>query len=225
MSGQKSIQILSVAQIVREAKPVSGEVCPLCGGPAEVDLFWSTSKDNPGVKVLKKQTCCGGHPRRTSRYHSSERVMAHCPVRVEIVVTEMETPAAELPEPETVTLRLVPADRVGDSGKVVAHCPVPVKIVTSEMEAPAAELPEPILVQEEETSLEEPETVVLRLVPAQDPSPPASRDPVGDLDAVLSFLSGCPDEALDEIGRLAELTREFKARRLGLKLRPVGVPR
>lgn len=201
LSGQKFLQVLSVAQIVREKKPVAGEICPLCGGPAEVDLFWSTSKDNPGVKILKKQTCCGGHPRRSSRYHPSEKGLARCPVQVEIVATETET---SLEEPESAA----------------ADCSV-----TAEMQAPAAELPEPIFVPEEETSLQEPETVVLRLVPAQAPPPAAPRDPVGELDAVLSFLSGCPDDALDEIGRLAELTRQYKARRLCLKLRPVGVPR
>lgn len=180
MSGQKFLQVLSVAQIVREKKPVAGETCPLCGGPAEVDLFWSTSKDNPGVKILKKQTCCGGHPRRSSRNHPSEKGLARCPVQVEIVATETETPSAELQEA--------------------------------------------ILVPEEETSLQEPETVALRLVPAQAPPPPVRRDPVGDLDAVLGFLSACTDDALDEIGRLAELTRQYKARRLCLKLRSVGGP-
>ena len=161
MAGQKSIQILAVAQIIHEKKPVAGEVCPLCGGPAEVDLFWSISSENPGVRVLKKQTCCGGHPRRSSRYHSSEKVAGRCPVWVEIVDTELETPAAEL----------------------------------------------------EDTSLDEPETLVISLVPAQAPPLPVPRETAGELDAVLDFLSRCPDEALDEIGLLVEVTREFKARR------------
>lgn len=171
MQGQKTIQILSVAQIIREKKPVAGEVCPTCGGPAEVDLFWSTSADNPGVKILKRQTCCGGHPRRSSRYHPSEKVVARCPVRVEIVATETEPPAAELP----------------------AHHE-----------------------ESEDGILDEPETVVLRLVPAQAPPPPVQDGT--QLDAVLEFLTGCSDEMLDEIGRLAELTREYNARRRALRI-------
>ena len=158
-----------MAQIVRPKKPIAGEICSLCGGPAEVDLFWSTSANSPGIKVLKKQTCCGGHPRRTSRFQPSEKGAPRCPVRIEIVASE------------TATL--------------------------------AAELPPPVSVPEGATSLPKPEPVVLRLVPAQPPPPPPRPYAAANLDAALNFLSGCPEGALDEILRLAAVTREFKARR------------
>ena len=66
--------------------------------------------------------------------------------------------------------------------------------------------------------VEEPETVVLRLVPAQAPPPAVRREAAGELDAVLDFLASCPDEALDEICRLAEVTRELRVRRASLRI-------
>ncbi len=72
--------------LIPPKKAEAGEPCPKCGGPAEVDLFWSTSPDNPEVRVLKKQICCGGRPGRSSRFRPQPT--PHCPVQVVIVESQ-----------------------------------------------------------------------------------------------------------------------------------------
>ena len=80
------VQVVDVPLLIPSKKTETGETCPECGGPAEVDLFWSTSPDNPEVRVLKKQTCCGGRPGRSSRFRTQP--LARCPVQVVIVESQ-----------------------------------------------------------------------------------------------------------------------------------------
>src|SRR4051794_35607942 len=58
------------AQLELSSSPEGGganHVCPQCGGPAEVETFWSTSPNRPGLKILKRQVFCGKRPRRGFR--------------------------------------------------------------------------------------------------------------------------------------------------------------
>ncbi|MBN9420574.1 hypothetical protein ABS71_16345 [bacterium SCN 62-11] len=92
MRAQAFLQVVDVPLLVPAKKAEASGTCPQCGGPAEIDLFWSTSPDTPGRKVLKRQICCGGRRARASRFRPSP--VARCPVRVEVVQEE------ETPEPE-----------------------------------------------------------------------------------------------------------------------------
>lgn len=103
------VQVADVPLLLPPKKAEAGETCPQCGGPAEVDLFWSTSPENPGQKVLKKQICCGGRPGRNSRYRTSP--VTHCPVQVMILeqaeVVALASPPEPNPEPDlSLTARL-----------------------------------------------------------------------------------------------------------------------
>lgn len=65
-------------------KAESNFVCPQCGGPAEMETFWSTSPNRPGLKILKRQIFCGKRPKRGFR----NRPSSNCPVVVEEIGTE-----------------------------------------------------------------------------------------------------------------------------------------
>jgi hypothetical protein len=96
------LQVRSVPLVLPPKKAEATETCPLCGGPAEIDLFWSTSLDQPGVRVLKRQICCGGRRGRPSRFRTAE--VPRCPVQVEIL--EREEPQEPLFPPESLSARL-----------------------------------------------------------------------------------------------------------------------
>ena len=87
------VQVVDVPLLIPPKKAETGETCPECGGPAEVDLFWSTSPDSPAVRVLKKQICCGGRPGRNSRLRNQPTV--HCPVQV-VIVESQTNPECEV---------------------------------------------------------------------------------------------------------------------------------
>lgn len=96
------LQVRSIPLVIPPKKAEATGTCPLCGGPAEIDLFWSTSVDQPGVKVLKRQICCGGRRGRPSRFRTAET--HHCPVQVEIL--ESQHPQEPLFAPETLDTQL-----------------------------------------------------------------------------------------------------------------------
>ncbi|MBX3166715.1 MAG: hypothetical protein KF760_04855 [Candidatus Eremiobacteraeota bacterium] len=92
---QAIVQVVDVPLLIPAQKAATTEICPQCGGPAEVDLFWSTSPGCPGLKVLKKQTCCGGRRGRHSRFRAQP--LKRCPVKVEIVESQPICSAVPLP--------------------------------------------------------------------------------------------------------------------------------
>ena len=85
--------------VIPSRKIAMSDCCPECGGPAEVDLFWSTSPQEPGLKTLKKQICCGGRPGRNSRHRPTPA--PRCPVQVVVVETHALTTECPSLPPES----------------------------------------------------------------------------------------------------------------------------
>lgn len=99
VKSQAIVQVVDVPLLIPPKKAEAMEICPACGGPAEVDLFWSSSPETPRLKVLKKQICFGGRPGRSTRFRTTP--VARCPVQVVIVETASESEVvAEIAQPQ-----------------------------------------------------------------------------------------------------------------------------
>ena len=99
MKSQAIVQVADVPLLIPPKKAEAMEICPGCGGPAEVDLFWSSSPETPRLKLLKKQICCGGRPGRSARFRTTP--VARCPVQVVIMETASESEVvAEIAQPQ-----------------------------------------------------------------------------------------------------------------------------
>ncbi|MFN8610262.1 MAG: hypothetical protein U0931_22185 [Vulcanimicrobiota bacterium] len=196
-----------------EDKADSNFVCPRCGGPAEMETFWSTSPNRPGLKILKRQVFCGKRPRRGFR----NRPSTNCPVVVEEIGTE-----AISESPRKLQLSLVRLD-------------VP---------APVAVLPEESGMEQSESPAGGSQTLSSGRRSGQGMGPDgfagsAGRSPAAvgrvlvsdesgpdlaiELDRVIEFMAGLPEEGVQELLQLARLEcqRAQLRSRLEVRLRDI----
>ena len=210
----------------------SNFVCPRCGGPAEMETFWSTSPNRPGLKILKRQIFCGKRPRRGFR----NRPTSSCPVVVEEIGTESlaEQTVRESVDPPARKLHLSivkvevqpPADSEATPTNSNTHREDPMES-TEGLALGRGRLPAELRNQilEMNASGMASEEIALRVSrsPAAVRKVLASEELPGesslDLDGVIDFLSSLPEEAIVEVMQLARLQRERVQLRSSLEIR------
>jgi len=200
----------------------SNFVCPSCGGPAEMETFWSTSPQRPGLKILKRQIFCGKRPRRGFR----NRPSVSCPVIVEEIGTEPD--CAVVPPARKLSLSIVKLEVVPPlESEVPDMNPKDNSMESSEGVALGrgrlpAELRNQIL--EMSSTGMAPEDIAMRVgrSPAAVRKVLSTDEPAGEtleLDHVIDFLASLPEEAIDEVLQLARLQRERSQLRSSLEIR------
>lgn len=181
-----------------------------------METFWSTSPQQPGLRILKRQVFCGKRPRRGFR----SRPIIGCPVVVEEIGTE---PIAEFAPPtRKLQLSIVKLEVVPPSESEVQAMESSEGIALSRGRLPA-ELRNQIL--EMSSSGLSPDDIATRV----GRSPAAVRkvlsveespsENLTDLDQVIDFLSSLPEEAIEEVMQLARLQRERAQLRNSLEIR------
>lgn len=231
MHASRKIQIDESSPFRVEKKNEPTGLCPKCGGPADIDTFWSTSSDRPGYRVLKRQICCGQRPRRFQR----GPISTACPVIVEEIRVEPIAPITHLPTRDTdkpmseLESRETNANLAeGDShnmqefasGRVKSNRGrLPVEVRAQILELHSQDVPLEQIAEETSRSL----GAVRKVVENFENPPPhhdeESDDGECDLDQVVDFLAQLPDEAMAEVLQLARLDREKKALRSSVELR------
>ena len=204
----------------------SNFICPSCGGPAEMETFWSTSPQRPGLKILKRQIFCGKRPRRGFR----NRAVTGCPVVVEEIGTE---PVADAPQPaRKLQLSIVKLEVVSppESEERPMNPKGPRENSMESSEGIAlgrgrlpAELRNQIL--EMSSNGMTPEDIAMRVgrSPAAVRKVLSTEESPGEnlleLDHVIDFLASLPEEAIEEVLQLARLQRERSQLRSSLEIR------
>lgn len=216
---------LQLSATVEEA-PGSNFVCPSCGGPAEMETFWSTSPQRPGLKILKRQIFCGKRPRRGFR----NRPMTGCPVVVEEIGTEPEGEVVVTHKPQLSIVKLEVAPPPDSESPEINSKGPKESWMESSSEGSAlgrGRLPAELRNQILEMSSSG--------IPADDIAARVGRSPAAvrkvlsvdehqgenflELDQVIDFLSSLPEEAIDEVLQLARLQRERSQLRSSLEIR------
>jgi len=203
-------------------------VCPQCGGPAEMETFWSTSPNRPGLKILKRQIFCGKRPRRGFR----NRPSTTCPVVVEEIGTEPVFPETVAPPPRKLHLSIVKLEvqPPTDSEAIPTNSTTPREDPMESTEGLAlgrgrlpAELRNQILEMNANGIAVEDIALRVSRSPAAVRKVLASEELSGDnpldLDGVIDFLSALPEEAIQEVMQLARLQRERVQLRSSLEIR------
>ena len=186
--------------------------CPHCGGPAEVEEFWSTSPDEPTQQVLKRQVRCTKRTRRKSRWNLSA-VDKACPVIVEHLSVKSVV-VSEHTEPD------VSQELENSSGKLTrGKIPAEVKTMILTLDA-EGKTPEEIAA----VTNRSPATILRLVTRSYEPSvenPPVTAPPKPSLclERAIDFLAELPDEALQEIAEIASLIRRQQNLRERLELR------
>jgi hypothetical protein len=202
-----------------EDRAESTFVCPRCGGPAEMETFWSTSPNRPGLKILKRQIFCGKRPRRGFR----NRPGTNCPVVVEEIGTEAisETPRKlqltivrpdpPLPEGEPPSMNPTEQPAENREGVSLGRGRLPAELRQQILQLAADGLPpDDIAVQVGRSP------AAVRKVLAADE---VAEGQALELDQVIEFLASLPDEGLDEVAQLARLQRQRDQLRSSLEIR------
>lgn len=184
--------------------------CVKCGGPAEVETFWSTSPERPGYRVLKRKICCGKPPVRRG-YRA--RVQRTCPVIIEELAEEpiiiirnnprRPVMAKSLPTPISQNLEDLPKSGRGR---------LPGEVRSQILELHSQGMPPELIAERTTRSL-----ATVKKVVACENSVENWDEP--DLDEVIEFLSTLPEEALDEVLQLSRLHRERRSLRNSLETR------
>lgn len=191
-------------------------VCPRCGGPAEMETFWSTSPQRPGLKILKRQIFCGKRPRRGFRNLPT----TGCPVVVEEIGTEPDgglAPTFRKLQLSVVKLEVVPPLESEDLGMessegiALGRGRLPAELRNQIMEMSSSGIPPDDIATRIGRS-----PAAVRKVLSVEESP---GDNLMDLDQVIDFLSSLPEEAVGEVLQLARLQRERSQLRSSLEIR------
>lgn len=218
---EKAIKAKLLSGTAVEERAEANFVCPRCGGPAQMETFWSTSPTRPGLKILKRQIFCGKRPRRGFR----NRPTTNCPVVVEEIGTEaineaprklqltilrLDTPPLPEGEPLIMNPKEQPAE--GREGVPLGRGRLPAELRQQILQLAAEGLrPEEIAIQVGRSP------AAVRKVLAADETLEEQITP--ELDQVIEFLASLPDEGLDEVAQLARLQRQRNQLRSSLETR------
>ena len=191
-------------------------ICATCGGPAEVETFWSTSPDRPGYRVLKRKTACAkASVRRGYRARFSQA--PRCAILIEELTEEAILPPIPL---RSLTMSPAESHSPEESPRPVRGR-VPAEVRSQILEFHSQGLPLESIAEKTQRSV----ATIRKIVGEGDDEgqDDSSQEPlrldVLDLDDVIEFLSDLPEEAMDEILQLARLQRERRHLRSSLEIR------
>lgn len=209
MSKPASLPRVSAFLEKTQSGPYLNAHCPACGGPAFEEQFWSESPEEPGVRILKYMLWCGGRPFGKLRPRPGNPPK-HCPVVVKEIERQtleekpMQAPleATEVQAPKSVRGRLSRETReeifrLSQEGQSIAE----IAQAIGRSEGVVSKL----LLGE------------TRELDAVKPAP--SREDLPGLNQTIEFLAQLPDDAIEEVVKVARLQREHSQLRQSLENR------
>jgi hypothetical protein len=179
-----------------EDRAESTFVCPRCGGPAEMETFWSTSPNRPGLKILKRQIFFG------------TEAISETPRKLQLTIVRPDPP---LPEGEPPSMNPTEQPAENREGVSLGRGRLPAELRQQILQLAADGLPpDDIAVQVGRSP------AAVRKVLAADE---VAEGQALELDQVIEFLASLPDEGLDEVAQLARLQRQRDQLRSSLEIR------